>query len=426
VARISPLHLATVKSTTCQPILVALVALLFAGSATTLAVPVSVAPASTAPAPGAAGFSNEVEASLVRAMETLREGGISAALREIDVLVEKNPNFQLGHLIKGDLLMAKAGSPLAFSGTKSQPHLMAGLRSEARARLARYFDGPPIGHLPTSLVQLSPNQKHVLLIDSDKARLYVFKNVDGLPQLVTDFYISTGKQGFEKKREGDKRTPVGVYQVTSVMAREKLPDFYGHGAFPINFPNEWDKRLGKTGSGIWIHGTPSTTYSRPPRDSDGCVVLTNEDFATISKYVNPGITPVVISPGVAWHSPDQWAKVRGDFTTVFKQWQKDWQSRDVEAYLRHYGTRFESEGKGLTVWSERKRRINSSKTYVKIDIGNFSAFEYALSARIAPMMMVTFDQYYKSNNATTTVKKRQYWQREDGQWKILYEAAVVT
>jgi murein L,D-transpeptidase YafK len=378
--------------------------------------------APSAPRPGV--FSNDVEASLVRAMETLREGGISAALREIDVLVEKNPNFQLGHLIKGDLLMAKAGSPLAFSGTKAQPHLMAGLRSEARARLARYFDGPPVGHLPTSLVQMAPNQKHVLLVDSAKSRLYVFKNVDGTPQLVTDFYISTGKQGFEKKREGDKRTPVGVYQVTSSMAREKLPDFYGSGAFPINFPNEWDKRLGKTGSGIWIHGTPSTTYSRPPRDSDGCVVLTNEDFANIAKYVNPGTTPVVISPNISWHSPEQWASVRGDFTTAFKRWHKDWESLDAEAYLRHYASRFESEGKGLADWADRKRRVNVGKTFVKVEIGNFSAYEYALSANLPPMMMVTFDQDYRSNNATSTVKKRQYWQREDGQWKILYEATT--
>ena len=30
----------------------------------------------------------------------------------------------------------------------------------------------------------------------------------------------------------------------------------GDGAFPLNYPNEWDRRLNKTGSGIWLHGTP--------------------------------------------------------------------------------------------------------------------------------------------------------------------------
>src|SRR3546814_8483534 len=49
----------------------------------------------------------------------------------------------------------------------------------------------------------------------------------------------------------------------------KLPDFYGDGAYPLNYPNEWDKHEGRKGYGIWLHGTPSTTYSRPPRASDG-------------------------------------------------------------------------------------------------------------------------------------------------------------
>jgi len=70
-------------------------------------------------------FSNDVEAALVRALETLREGGIRAALREMDIVLEKNPNFQLGHLIKGDLLMAKSGAPLAFTGTRAGRQLAA-------------------------------------------------------------------------------------------------------------------------------------------------------------------------------------------------------------------------------------------------------------------------------------------------------------
>jgi murein L,D-transpeptidase YafK len=400
----------------------AIVSLSAALASVVLAPVANAQPASSA---GSVVFSNEVEAALVRALETLREGGISAALREIEVVVQKNPNFQLGHMIKGDLLMAKAGSPLAFTGTKAHPELMASLRSEARARLTRYFDGPPLGHLPSSLVRLANEHRHVLLVDSEKSRIYVFKNVDGAPQLVTDFYISIGKMGFEKQREGDQRTPVGVYQVTSAVAREKLTDFYGPGAFPINFPNEWDKKLGKTGSGIWIHGTPSTTYSRPPRASDGCVVLTNDDFATMRKYVNPGVTPVIISPNVEWLPPEQWANARNDFSDTLALWKQDWESLDVDAYLQHYSSKFDTDGKGLANWIDQKRRVNAGKSAIKVELSNISVFEYALSANSPGMMVVTFDQDYKSNNAANKMKKRQYWQREDGRWKILYEAATM-
>lgn len=368
-------------------------------------------------------FSNEVEASLVRALETLKEGGIKPALKEIDNALAKNPNFRLGHQIKGDLLMAKAGAPVAF-GPSPQPDLVASLRDEARVRLNRYFDAPPSDSLPTALLQLAPHHQHVLLLDSEKSRIYVFKNEDGLPRQIADFYISGGKRGFEKAREGDQRTPLGVYHVTSSMSREKLTDFYGAGAFPINYPNEWDKRLGKNGSGIWIHGTPSNTYSRPPRASDGCVVLTNDDFARISTFVEPGVTPVVITSTVQWQSREQWQEFRNGFTGALNRWKLDWESLRMDAYLTHYSSAFSTDGKGLNDWSASKRRINAGKSYVKVEINNLSVFEYPISPNSPPMLMVTFDQDYKSNNNSAKMKKRQYWQREDGHWKIIYESAA--
>lgn len=382
------------------------------------------ASAQSPPAVSSVAFSNDVEAALVRALETLREGGIQEALREIDLVLEKNPNFQLGHLIKGDLLMAKSGAPLAFTGTKAQPELIANLRQEARARLTRYFDAPPPGHLPTALLQLAPEHKHVLLMDSEKSRLYVFRNVDGAPQLVTDFYISAGKKGAEKQREGDQRTPIGVYEIISSLDKNKLSDFYGAGAYPLNFPNEWDKRLGKTGSGIWIHGTPSNTYSRPPRASDGCVVLTNDDFRAISKYVNPGLTPIVIAPALDWKSPEQWLSTRQSFNRALQQWQRDWESLNLDSYLQHYSVRFEAEGKGAADWAVSKRKVNFSKSFVKVKLSNVSIFEYPLSTSSPRLMLVTFDQDYRSNNAASKTRKRQYWQLENGRWKILYESAA--
>ena len=369
-------------------------------------------------------FSNEVEASLVRALESLKNEGMKSALRELDATLAKNPNFLLGHLIKGDLLMAKAGTPTAFTGTKSQPELVANLKHEAKARLTRYFDGPPSDSLPSALLQLAPDQQHVLLVDSENSRLYVYKNVNGAPKHVADFYVSVGKNGLVKEREGDQRTPLGVYQVTSSVARAKLIDFYGPGAFPINYPNECDKRSAKTGSGIWIHGTPSSTYSRPPRASDGCVVLTNEDFARISQFVNPGVTPVVIASSVKWQSPDEWLETRAALTASLSGWKSDWESLNTDKYLAHYSKNFDADGKNIDSWSDNKRRVNAGKNFVKVEISNLSVFEYPLAPDAAPMVMVTFDQDYKSSNNSSKMKKRQYWQRDGEQWKIIYEAAA--
>ena len=378
--------------------------------------------AAAQPAPLASiAFSNEVEASLVRALESLKTDGIKPALLELDATLAKNPNFRLGHLIKGDLLMAKAGTPTAFTGMKSQPELVASLKQEARARFSRYFDGPPSDSLPTALLQLAPDQQHVLLVDSENSRMYVYKNVDGVPRHVADFYVSVGKNGLLKERAGDQRTPLGVYHVTSSVAREKLIDFYGPGAFPINYPNEWDRRHAKTGSGIWIHGTPSTTYSRPPRTSDGCVVLTNEDFAKIAQFVEPGVTPIIIASNVKWQSPDAWLATRSTLSTSLSSWKRDWESLNMDSYLAHYSQKFDADGKDFDGWADNKRRINASKNFVKVEISNLSVFEYPLAADALPMVMVTFDQTYKSSNNSSKMKKRQYWQRDGEQWKIIYE-----
>lgn len=381
--------------------------------------------AAAQPAPLASiAFSNEVEAALVRALESLKTEGIKPALRELDATLAKNPNFRLGHLIKGDLLMAKAGTPTAFTGMKSQPELVASLKHEAKARFSRYFDGPPSDSLPSALLQLAPEQEHVLLVDSENSRMYVYKNVDGMPRHVTDFYVSVGINGLVKERQGDQRTPLGVYHVTSSVAREKLIDFYGPGAFPINYPNEWDRRHAKTGSGIWIHGTPSTTYSRPPRASDGCVVLTNDDFARIAPFINPGVTPIVIASSVKWQLPEAWLATRDTISNSLSTWKRDWESLDMEKYLAHYSRKFDADGKDIGQWSDSKRRINVSKSFVNVEISNLSLFEYPLAPDALPMAMVTFDQNYKSSNNNNKMKKRQYWQRDGDSWKIIYEGAA--
>ena len=118
-------------------------------------------------------FSNEVEGSFVRAIVGLKETGLKQALTEIDEVLARTPNFRLGHQIRGDLLMARAGKPIAF-GTTGTTADVAQLQEEARVRLQRYFDAPPMDALPAPVLQLSPSQSHAILVDTSRNRLYVF------------------------------------------------------------------------------------------------------------------------------------------------------------------------------------------------------------------------------------------------------------
>jgi murein L,D-transpeptidase YafK len=247
----------------------------------------------------------------------------------------------------------------------------------------------------------------------------VYANDLGTPRYVTDFYISLGKYGVDKEREGDQKTPIGVYTVIS--SKEKLPDLYGPRAFPISYPNDWDRMHGRRGHGIWLHGMPSATYARPPRATDGCVALANDDLARLAKYVDVTRTPVVIGRSIRWRDRRSWETDRQSFLSAFESWRKDWESRDTSRYLSHYSSRFRAESGDLAAWKARKREVNAAKSWIKVGVHEMSAFAYP-GAR--DMVMTTFIQDYRSSNLSNRTTKRQYWIREGGVWRILHESVV--
>lgn len=359
------------------------------------------------------------EPLLSRIFEQIEQNHLDVALEQADALIKAYPKFRLTYLIKGDLLLARAGPISVLGNVANAPAgKLAELRDEAIVRLKGYHDKPRANYVPRYLLQMPPDQKYAIVVDTQKSRLYLYQNDKGTPRFVADYYITQGKLGADKKREGDMKTPIGVYHVTSSLSPRKLSDLYGSGAFPISYPNEWDKRRGRNGHGIWLHGTPSNTYSRPPRDSDGCVVLANQDLDTISKDLQVGLTPVIISDSIEWLSLDDWHAERTALEKEIAQWQTDWESLDVNRYLSHYSKKFSADGENLAQWSAKKRQINRGKTWIKVATENLSMFR---NPGKEPMVVVTFDQVYRSNNLSNVMKKRQYWLKEDGRWKIAYE-----
>jgi len=362
------------------------------------------------------------EALLNRAFDEISRQRFDAAHGHIEALIRARPNFRLAHLIKGDLLLAKA-RPLAMLGEAPNAPMdrIVDLRDEAVARLRAYRERPASDQVPRYILQLLPEQKYAVVVDTGRSRLYLYHNKGGQPQYAGDYYISSGKRGSLKLRQGDQKTPIGVYHVTSSMPRKKLTDFYGSGAYPINYPNEWDKRQGRNGHGIWLHGTPSDTYSRPPRASDGCVVLTNADLDALAKHLQIGLTPVIISEQVEWLSVEEWNAERRSFLQALDQWRADWESLETVRYLEHYARGFASGGQDLQAWSRHKRQVNSGKSWITVGLSNVSLIR---SPGKEEVMVVTFDQDYRSSNLSNVMKKRQYWLRDGGRWRIVYEGAT--
>jgi murein L,D-transpeptidase YafK len=362
------------------------------------------------------------EDRLSAVFQAIEANRLDEALRRVDSLIREYPNFRLAHLVRGDLLLARARPLQTFGNVaKTVPgEKIDGLREEALARLRAQRHRPGDDRLPRYVLQLHAEQKHVLVVDSRRSRLYVFGNDKGTPRLVADYYVTLGKNGIEKTREGDQKTPVGVYHVTANLPRRKLTDFYGAGAFPINYPNEWDRRQGRGGYGIWLHGVPSDVYSRPPRASDGCIVLANPDLESVGRHVQVGLTPVIIADEIEWSDAAAIAAERAALAGAFEQWRADWQSRDTERYLAHYSSRFASPGQDLAAWSAHKRTVNGAKRWIKVGVSRVAMFRYP---RERDFVVVTFNQDYRSDGLSNVMRKRQYWVKEGAQWKIIYEGA---
>lgn len=372
------------------------------------------------------------EARLIGIYQLISQGKHREALALADKLVADHPNFQLAHLVHGDLLSLQM-RPVRQLGdvpdTKAMvaSQQLATLREESRRRLLALTERPPEGSIPSQFLTLSGQSRHAIAIDASRSRLYLFENLnpprassDSSRQtrlkLIGDFYISVGLSGIEKAVEGDKRTPLGVYYITSSLNPADLPDLYGVGALPINYPNPLDVQRGKTGSGIWLHGTPSEQFVRAPQASDGCVVLSNPDLERVLATVQIRTTPVVIAPELQWVQPDTLGSEREQFDSVLENWRRSRSEGNLAELKGFYSSRFSNQGRDLAQWWPRVESELRSTGPRELALKDLSVLRWhdADDTRV-----VTFGEVAAGQNRGVT--KRQYWIRENDRWTIFFE-----
>ncbi len=359
-----------------------------------------------------------IESRLINILQDIYNADGDSALSKVEELTQKFPNFNLGHLIKGDLLSARFEA-LTNPGNDYITDTQADeLISEAIARVKRQDIDQFNTLFPSSLLKFSEKSPYILILDANLSTLYVFRNLGTEFKYIDNFYASIGKGGTGKVKEGDKKTPIGVYRITKQIDSTDLSDFYGAGAFPINYPNNWDKLKRFSGYGIWVHGSPWDTYSRPPLASDGCIVLSNEDFQYLDQYVDPRGTPIIITRTIQWRTAKNNGTVRDEILEKLEQWRIDWESLDTNQYLGHYSQSYNDGRRNYIQWSNRKRQINLAKKWITVDLNDVSIALYPSKEQMAS---VTFTQHYKSNNLEDKMSKIQYWSKADGAWKIIYE-----
>lgn len=363
------------------------------------------------------------DALLIEVYQLLAQNELNQAQTKIDTLIGIYPNFQLAHLVRGDLISMRT-RPLSRFGAATASNSasvdkLKDLHEEALARIRAITERPVRDLIPDQLLQMSEEQKYALVMDAKRARLFLYENVRGIPNLVSDFYVSQGKFGIDKFKEGDQRTPLGVYFITNRLPGAKLPDFYGPGALPLNYPNEWDKSQGRGGSGIWLHGVPSSNYSRPPLASDGCVVLSNPDFLKIAATVDIAKTPVIISDKINFISRAAWLAEKQQARKLIEDWRLDFTSAKPSQVARHYSRNFKNNHNEI-VMTWLSRQLPTQLGTMQVTLRDISQYRYPGKSDI---IVNYFIQDGFSSRGAYSIRRHQYWIKEADQWRIVYEEA---
>lgn len=364
------------------------------------------------------------EQQLNTAFDFAVSGDFNSAETALKNLLASHPNFNAALLLKAQVLQAKAGLTPAWHNAAPKA---AALNDELalRWRHGSEHNDRFNNRIPEQLLQTSARYDRVLLVDTSEHRLYVInpqpQQMSEPPELLADYYVSIGKNGIGKRKSGDNRTPLGIYTIISAMNDNQLPELYGAAAFPIDYPNSWDRREKRSGSGIWVHGVPRTTYARTPEASRGCVALANDDLKALSPHITIGNTQVVIADSITWLSEGEYQRRRHQLLSALESWRRDWQKGELEPFMRHYATDFSNEEhQNKASWQQYRSNLVDSREKISVELSDLSLLAYPGEK---DLVEARFQLSYSSKTSSAQRRKRQYWRKTDGRWQIVQEEA---
>lgn len=313
---------------------------------------------------------------------------------------------------KGDIL--EGDSTVTVSLEISAKHSAAFFKESSSSTAADYF---------------------VILANKKNNTMYLLQNTTSKWQIVHSFAMGTGAQSGRKKVAGDRRTPEGLYFIIERKEKRELSSIYGPLAYVLDYPNQQDRQEGRTGQGIWIHGTEPDSF---PGETKGCLEIANDQLLLLSSFLKDGIgTPVVIVDEAQADDPlsipdfeminNKWEekfaqrkRAEGELRTMLENWEKAWESMDIKRYKEFYDTSgFNSQGIRWRSWAERK--VRTFEIYSSIDVTVDKILVMDISENSA---ILKFLQFYKSDKSNQENGKQMVVEKMNGSWKITREVTI--
>ena len=282
--------------------------------------------------------------------------------------------------------------------------------------------------LPAMLIRIPESVNTIFVAETTTANFYRFERAGDSLVKSGSYYMSIGQKGAGKERSGDKRTPLGAYFVTEQLDTSRLHEKYGITAFPLDYPNEWDRLANRDGDGIWVHGVLRNGGQRPPLDTDGCIALSNEDLLALIPSFAENVTPVLVTREVRWVEPLDQERLRGELEASVAAWATSKERDDLHSYLSLYDSDFSRWGMSKAEWSALSLRTGNRKEKGK---GKGNAIT---SASVSDLLLIAYPEeegIYLSRFRFTVIEggretvmmTRLYWRRDDsGVFRIVAES----
>jgi len=239
---------------------------------------------------------------------------------------------------------------------------------------------------------------NVLICDKSLAKLTLYKqDLNSTYYVKKEYNAFTGEAKGDKYREGDLKTPIGIYDLTKKIT--KVDSFYGPMAFVTSYPNLYDKYKGKNGSGIWIHGLP--TEQERDEFTKGCIAINNKNIKCLDKNIDIRNTLLIINESITTQEISK--------TTLSKllaqlySWRFAWIYSDTEAYLNFYTAEFRRfDGMNKEAFVKYKTRVFNKQEDKKIIFKDINIIPYPNEE---DTYRISFEEIYKSDSFSFTGNK---------------------
>jgi len=255
---------------------------------------------------------------------------------------------------------------------------------------------------------------NILACDKSKSNLSLYKqDRDGKYILQREYNAFTGKIKGDKEKEGDLKTPVGIYNIVKKIT--KVDSFYGPMAFVTSYPNIYDKYRGKTGQGIWIHGLPI----EQERDefTKGCIAINNQSIECLDRNIDINKTLLIIDENVVNKNVKK-EKLIKVLSNLFA-WRYAWTYNNLDDYLSFYSPDFKRfDGVNFDNFKRYKTRIFNKKERKEIIFTQINVVPYPDAKDI---YKITFNEQYHSNTFSFTGEKILIVKLQNNKFHILTE-----